>query len=354
MKALFNSRIIRHLFFWLSVFAYFIITSNMVFFKDYQHLMESTITLMVPQIVLAYLLLDLLIPKLLNRKKYVLFTVVLLIIFIAIFIGYAAIRKYYFDVVYIETYNDLAKSYAQSSLGAQLLDPSYFFSKTVKFLTPAALLFTYRLYKNQQDVLQLREQKRLAELSALKNQLNPHFLFNTLNNLYALALERSDKTPEVIERLSEMLDYMLYRCKDNYVSLEKEVALIENYLALEKIRYGKRVHITFKKSRHTNAKIAPLILLTFIENAFKHGVTQELDEAQIDILLDVTDETLTFSIINTKPTVNIDNPTQRDEAVGLVNITMQLNLLYPNRYKLNIDNLPNTYKVQLNIPAYAL
>ncbi len=326
----------------------------MVFFKDYKHLVESTLTLMVPQIILAYVLLDLLIPRLLNKKKYILFTLGTLIVFTAIFIGYVALRKYYFDVVYIETYNEIAISHAKLSLGRQLLDPSYFFSKTVKFLTPAALLFTYRLYKNQQDILQLREQKRLAELSALKNQLNPHFLFNTLNNLYALALERSDKTPEVIERLSEILDYMLYRCKDNYVSLEKEIALIENYLALEKIRYGKRVLITFESSNHTNEKIAPLILLTFIENAFKHGVSQELDVAKIHISLETNDNTITFLITNTKPSSTVRHTMGRNETMGLENVTKQLNLLYDKAYSLDISDLPDMYKVQLNIPAYDL
>ncbi|WP_422108067.1 sensor histidine kinase [Winogradskyella sp.] len=354
MKTLMNSRSVQHFLFWLFVFAYFIITSNMVFFRDYRHLVESTITLMIPQIILAYLLLDVLIPKLLNKKAYVLFVISLFIALITVFIGYVALRKYYFDVTYFDTYNDIAKNHAQLSLVKQLLDPSYFFSKTVKFLTPAALLFTYRLYKNQQDILHLREQKRFAELSALKNQLNPHFLFNTLNNLYALAIERSDKTPEVIERLSEMLDYMLYRCKANYVSLDKEIALIDNYLALEKIRYGKRVDISFEKNDGANTKIAPLILLTFIENAFKHGVSQELEVAKIKIVLNTDDEQISFSITNTKPAAIIGHADQDNDALGLDNITKQLHLLYPKAHELKINDSTDAYNVQLNIPAYDL
>ncbi|MDJ0645233.1 MAG: histidine kinase [Flavobacteriaceae bacterium] len=354
MQTLINSRITRHLFFWLSIFAYFIITSNLVFFRDYKHLFESTVTLMVPQILIAYVVLDLLIPKLLNKNKYGLFIISLLLSLIAVFVGYVILRKYYFDVVYIDTYNELARSYAQVPLIERFVDPNLFFSKIVKFLTPAALLYTYRLYKNQQDILELREQKRLAELSALKNQLNPHFLFNTLNNLYALALERSDKTPEVIERLSAMLDYMLYRCKDNYVPLDKEVALIDNYLALEKIRYGKRVEITFKKGNYTNVKIAPLILLTFIENAFKHGVRQELDTSKIAIELSKKDAFISFSVTNTKPGISRNAVQHEAETLGLVNITKQLNLLYPKAFQLDINDLAESYNVQLNIPAYGL
>lgn len=326
----------------------------MVFFRDYQHLVESTITLMIPQILLAYALLDFLIPKLLNKKKYVAFTIGLGLIFVVVFLGYVTMRKYYFDVEYIDTYNEIAKKYTKLSVLEQAIDPNFFFSKMVKFLTPAALLFTYRLYKNQQDVLQLREQKRLAELSALKNQLNPHFLFNTLNNLYTLALERSEKTPEVIERLSEMLDYMLYRCKDDYVSLEKEIALIENYLALEKIRYGKRAEIVFEKVNHPNTTIAPLILLTFIENAFKHGVSQELDVAKIHIYLEANEGGVNFSITNTKPRASVDTSNTNNESMGLTNITKQLDLLYPNAYTLDINDSSGHYKVQLNIVAHDL
>ncbi|MDC8004255.1 histidine kinase [Aureisphaera galaxeae] len=354
MKAFFTSRFAQHLLFWVCVFTYFIITSSMVFFRDYKHLTESTFTIIVPQIILAYVLLDFLIPKFLNQKKYALFIASTLFTLIIIFMCYVAVRQYYFDVEYIDTYNEIAKGFALRSYGERLMDMNMFFSKTVKFLTPAALLFTYRLFKNQQSLLQLREQKRLAELSALKNQLNPHFLFNTLNNLYALAIERSDKTPEVIERLSEMLDYMLYRCKDDYVSLEKEVNLIENYLALEKIRYGKRVAIEFENNSNGNVKIAPLILLTFIENAFKHGVSQELDQASIRILLNSNDEEISFMITNTKPNTIVQNKNVSSEALGLENVTKQLNLLYPEAYELVINDLSNSYEVHLSIPSYVV
>lgn len=328
----------------------------MVFFRDYQHLILSTLAILVPQIILAYVSLDLLIPKLLNRKKRLLFAFSLLLTLILLFVGYVLIRKYYFDVIYIDTYNDLTKKYATLPLVKRLLDPSLFFSKAVKFLTPAALLYTYQLFKNQQEMLKLREQKQAAELNALKNQLNPHFLFNTLNNLYTLALERSERTPEVIERLSEMLDYMLYRCKDNFVSIEKEISAIENYLALEKIRYGKRVDITFENHLQTPHEIAPLILITLIENAFKHGVSQELFQAQIKIILEGMNDYLLFSITNTKPKSGegIHKTRPGVDALGLKNITKQLDLLYPENYLLDIQDEEDSFNVQLKIPFHGI
>ena len=146
---------------------------------------------------------------------------------------------------------------------------------------PTVILTIFNYYKEQKEVANLLEKKKTNELDALKNQLNPHFLFNTLNNLYVLALKKSDKTPEVIAKLSEILDYILYRCKNAFVPLKNEINLLHNYIALEKVRYNKRVDVTFNESIENNVQIAPLLLLTFLENAFKHGVSQEINKAKI-------------------------------------------------------------------------
>lgn len=345
-----NSRLTQHVLFWLSVFIYFFITANMVFFQDYVHLTISTLSIMIPQIITAYVLLYLLIPRYLNTNKYGLFILSLLLMLTVLFWGYILFRINYFDIYYLHTYNEVAKAYTKMSTIERLFDLKPFFSKTVKFLTPAALLYTYKLYKDQQLMLQLSEQKKAAELTALKNQLNPHFLFNTLNNLYVLALERSEKTPEVIERLSDILDYILYQCKDNLVPIEKEIALIENYLALEKVRYSKRVNISFAHNVENPAQVAPLIFLTFIENAFKHGVGQELGVAKIEINIDAKPDHLIFKIENTKPNYT-NHETKDDKCLGLKNATQQLDLIYAQSYNLNIMNSSESFKVQLKLPV---
>ncbi len=309
---------------------------------------------MVPQIILTYVLLEVLIPRFLYHRKYFIFLTSLLGAILLLLVGYLCIRRYFFDIVYFDTYTELAKEYARLSIGERLLDLNLFVSKAVLFLSPAALLFTYRMFKEQQNLIRLREQKRTAELNALKNQLNPHFLFNTLNNLYALAVERSKKAPEVIERLSEILDYILYGCKEKYVFLEKEITLIENYLTLEKVRYGKRVNISFEKKASPSARIAPLLLLTFIENAFKHGVTQELKVANIAISLETDDKMIIFKITNTKPKMVTSKDSTSTEALGLDNVKKQLELLYPQKYELLIEDHAETYSVFLSIPAYGL
>lgn len=222
-----------------------------------------------------------------------------------------------------------------------------FFKNPATYLPPAAILIVIQYFQKQQEIAELNEQKRKTEIEALKNQMNPHFLFNTLNNLYVLALKKSEQTPDVISRLSEILDYMLYRCNDKYVSLDKEIELLHNYLSLEKIRYGGRVNVHFAKQIDHPVQIAPLLLLHFIENAFKHGVSQELGLASINIHLQTTPQEIQFSISNSIPDTPIIE--DRQAPIGLRNIKRQLNLLYPKRHQLKIDHASHHYSVHLNI-----
>ena len=265
------------------------------------------------------------------------------------FVLYVTLHMYLYEPKYIEYYNDIAKKYAEDSFWERLTYFSVFLSKSILFLTPAVLLLMAQFYKNQQRLLKLNEQKKTAELTALKHQLNPHFLFNTLNNLYSLALKKSDQTPDVIEKLADILDYMLYRCNDTFVSLQKEIELINNYLSLEKVRYGKRVQILFENNIKKDVNIAPLLLLTFIENAFKHGVSQELNEALIEININLENNNIIFNIKNSKPNASLEN--KEENRIGLKNVKKQLELVYPNNYILDIKNAKETYEVTLKLLA---
>ncbi len=339
---------LKHVLFWVCVFLYFMFTSDITYFEGgYIQLFHSTCKIVIPQIITAYVCLFVLVPRFLNKKKTVLFLVWLVILLIVMFVLYTALHMYLYEPKYYQFYSDIAKEYAEYTFWERLTNLSVLLSKAIKFLTPATLLLMDRFYKNQQKYLKLNEQKKTAELIALKHQLNPHFLFNTLNNLYALAIKKSDQTPEVIERLSDILDYMLYRCNDTFVSLQKEIELIENYLSLEKVRYGKRVQISFEKDIEYDVKIAPLLLLTFIENAFKHGVSQELKEAIITIKISVNENQISFYIEKSK--ANLENKTEH--CIGLKNIKKQLELLYPNNYFLEIKNQKESYKVTLKLLA---
>ncbi|BAO75799.1 sensor histidine kinase [Winogradskyella sp. PG-2] len=303
----FNATFFKHTIFWLGVFLYFIVTSDLTYFEaGYIQLFHSTCKILIPQIITAYVCLFVLVPKFLNTKKTALFALWLIILLVVVFSLYIVLHMYLYEPKYYQFFNETTKKYAEESYWERITNFSLFFSKAIKFLTPTALLLMARFYKNQQKYLKLNEQKKTAELTALKHQLNPHFLFNTLNNLYPLALKKSDQTPEVIEKLSDMLDYMLYRTNETFVSLQKEIELIENYLSLEKVRYGKRVKISFENTIIEDVKIAPLLLLTFIENAFKHGVSQELKKAYITIAITVENNQILFSIENSKSKTSIE------------------------------------------------
>ncbi len=339
---------IRHILFWIGVFCYFIITSNIKFYSGYSEIFERTTIMVLIQVIVAYVCLHVLLPKFLVPKKYVHFFAGLLIL-LAVIVGvFILVMEYYYEPKYYQALDDNSTVYKPREFWKVFFTPSVFVGKSVKFLTPTALLIVVQFYKNQQKLLQLNEQKKTTELAALKQQLNPHFLFNTLNNLYILTIKKSDRAPEIIAKLSEILDYMLYGCNETYVTIQKEIELIDNYILLEKIRYGKRVKIEFTKDVQKQVKIAPLLLLTFIENAFKHGVSQELKEAYIHLHIRVEENNIFFRIKNS---ITIKRSESEKQGIGIYNVKKQLELLYPNEYTLIINEDSKNFSVALNLLA---
>lgn len=204
--------------------------------------------------------------------------------------------------------------------------------------------------KHQRERTDLQTQTMQSELRFLKSQINPHFLFNTLNNLYALTLKKSDKAPEIVIKLSEMMRYMLYECNEKRVPLSKEVNYIQNYLDLEALRQGKEVEINFDVyGEVTNQTIAPLMFIPFLENSFKHGLNHHISQGYVDIRLDVNQQMVRLRIENSKPD-SVPLPEHpRSGGIGLVNVRRRLNILYPEHYELKIENEPNSYAVDLKL-----
>ncbi|MGK0413826.1 MAG: two-component system LytT family sensor kinase [Polaribacter sp.] len=297
------------------------------------------------QFVLSSIIINILVPHLLNRKRTILFIITTLIAIYIMQILYSIVRVHYFEMQYPEVY----KMKPPYILWDRMTSFFAFINNITWLVFPSMLLITIKYYRDQKDIVQLKEQKKTTELNLLKNQLNPHFLFNTLNNLYALALKKSDKTPEVIAKLSEILDYMLYQCKDQYVPINKEIELLENYIVLEKVRYGDRVKLVFEKHINSNVKIAPLILLNFLENAFKHGVSQELNKALIELSISTTANEIIFKLKNTKPQYYSENKNDDKASIGMQNTKKQLDLLYPKAYSVKVNNSNLEYALELKI-----
>jgi len=204
--------------------------------------------------------------------------------------------------------------------------------------------------KHQRERAELQTQTMQSELRFLKSQINPHFLFNTLNNLYALTLKKSDKAPEIVVKLSEMMRYMLYECNEKRVPLEKEVNYVKNYLDLEALRQGKDVEIKFEvQGEVAQQKIAPLMFIPFLENSFKHGLNHAISEGFVHIILLIEDKDILFHIENSKPDSIPLTEHPRSGGIGLVNVRRRLNILYPDHHTLSIENQPNIYIVDLKL-----
>jgi len=204
----------------------------------------------------------------------------------------------------------------------------------------------------QREELQEKERQQVAmELNFLKSQVHPHFFFNTLNNLYSLTLQKSDLAPEVVLKLSDLMSYMLYDSGAALVPLDKEVVTLENYLALEKLRFGNRLSLSFEKEGlhfpGAPIRIPPLILLTFVENSFKHGMNQIIGEGRITIRLKVLPGELWFDICND---IALGNGTGAKNGIGLRNVVRRLDLLYGARYTLDLSGTKDTFHVTLKIP----
>ena len=203
--------------------------------------------------------------------------------------------------------------------------------------------------KNQQLVIE----KKTSELNYLKSQTNPHFLFNTLNNIYLLTREKSELAPDSVLRLAAILRYMLYETEGKLATADKEVKILEDYIQLEKMRYDHTLKATFLfETDNVKQEIPPLLMIPLVENAFKHGVSETVSSPFINISLIIQNSTLSFNVENSKGESKIPVPTQ--ENIGLKNLRRQLELLFSD-YDLKIENRGKTFYAGMfiNLNSYA-
>lgn len=212
------------------------------------------------------------------------------------------------------------------------------------------VLVSVRLHsRNQQLIIE----QKTSELNYLKSQTNPHFLFNTLNGIYALAREKSDLTADIVLKLSDILRYMLYETQSESVPIFKEIEIIENYIELQKIRYDETLKVTFEKNIDNQyQEVPPLLLIHLIENAFKHGASESLSKSYILITLRVKKGELNFTIKNS--TANNESSEMVKENIGLTNLRRQLSLLFKD-YQLNIKRTDKYFiaTLDINLNSYA-
>jgi LytS/YehU family sensor histidine kinase len=292
-----------------------------------------------------------LIPRYFNRKQYITFTLFLILcitlstllfrlveILIADPIIYAAVKENDPTFVWVKL---------QGTFKEQLSRPVYLisaFEQTNIFVWIALSVKFFKMW------FERRQAAIEAELNFLKGQLHPHFLFNTLNNLYALTLTQSPQSPAVVMGLAEILRYMLYEANTDIVDLERDIRIVESYIKLEKIRYEERLDINFSiNGLAPEHKIAPLLILPLVENAFKHGASEQVGQAWINIDLRIKSNVLKFKIANSKPETTAKEDRKHHVSIGLANVRKRLDILYPSAHQLRILEEEEVFAVILEI-----
>ncbi|WP_394748929.1 sensor histidine kinase [Spongiimicrobium salis] len=343
-----QNRMVSHLTFW---FLLFIILPVLAALNDgsIEKTVTSCLSFLPSQLMASYLLVYYQVPKLLAKKKYLIFGGSFLLSVYVFSVLAKFISGHFSEFFLGNNYHgqDFLEILTRPFNLAVVYFPQVY---VVVFLMFMVKVFKDRFEERHQlEVLQ--KEKANTELKFLKAQTNPHFLFNTLNNLYALTLERSIKAPDVVLKLSGMLDYMLYQCKDPEVPVKKEIALIQDYLDLESLRYGDKLTLDFTYQLHDpKVMIAPLILISFIENAFKHGVSNTPKDAVVKIELTTDEEKLYFKVFNTRPAdLHHGISTASNSGIGFSNAQRQLELNYKDNYELKSTKTEEHFQVLLTI-----
>ncbi|MFL1895831.1 sensor histidine kinase [Aquimarina sp. 2-A2] len=331
-------RVSRHILYWGFWLSFYCIVNGSQYGSRYFEWFLFEAIIMTVKLPYAYFVAYYLLPKFLPQKRYALLGVSVLL---------SALLAVVFMLVIYNHFPYTMKA-EESTLWSgktfyRILDLIYIASLVV------IIKLVQEYYRQKKANTQLREEKIKAELQILKNQLQPHFLFNTLNNINSLIISNDNNASNAVLKLSDMLSYMLYDCNVEQVMINKEVDLLKNYIQLEKIRYGDRLDLSFEVSGEVHQKsIAPLLLMPFVENAFKHGVAKSEKKSWIRIYLDVTGDDLSFMVENSLPEEFNNDSSQLKSGIGLHNLKKRLKLLYPNHHSIT-SNTHDSFLINLKI-----
>ncbi|QTD37035.1 sensor histidine kinase [Polaribacter batillariae] len=346
-RKLFNITLRHHVIFW---FIYFLFNTFRWgrYFNDFMYSFKTNLIGFPIHIFLAYLNIYYLMPKFVFKRKYK--TYILLVI-----IALLAMVFLKFNLTYYLISNDVwpegpkqinrfTMDYAIDMMIGELY--------VVTFVT--AIKITMDWIKEHKRLMDLEKVQLETELLFLRSQVSPHFFFNTLNNIYSLAIEKSEKTPKIILKLSELMRYILYETSNKRQSLEKEILCIQNYIELERMRHGELLEVNMDMIGDIRGKkIAPILLLSFVENAFKHGIDKNITKVSLDIRFKVEKNLLYFKIANPTPAVSTYQKNKiipNFGGIGLTNVKKRLELGYRKEdYDLSIKTKNNLFIVKLKI-----
>lgn len=344
ISKLIRNRWLQHVLFWMLSFwilLHFFAYSNDLSKTDWIY----TGLFHLPLMLAVYINLRGLIPLLLNSKRYLFYalTLFVLTLFTAWFLQFTfeVLTDYIFPGYYFISYYELA-DYFKFGLAYLVLTTLLKLSKG-----------WFELYETKQLLEKLKSEKLQTELMALKGQINPHFLFNSLNSIYSLSIENEPVAPQFILKLSDVLRYMIYEANVEKVPLKKEIEYLENYVELQRLRVDEKVKIVFETDRKIkDQQIAPLLLIPLVENGFKHGVKGDVENAFINIFIKIEGPQFSFSVENNKGQVDEVEPAGY-KGIGLQNVQRRLDLLYPGKHQMKIADNQKTFKVDLKLELSA-
>jgi len=327
-----HNRLLMHVLFWTSVTLFFCFVFNRG--ESPWITMGNSLGFLPGHMIFAYTLNYFLLPRYVLKGKFVSACIGLL--------GVLAIALFYLRIadVYILHYSGYRR------LWVLLNFPRSIFALFSVGWIAVSIKLIKHWYLEKEIQQRLEKEKLIVELQLLKSQLHPHFLFNTLNSLYSLTLEQSQQAPPLVLKLAGLLRYILYECNEPYTPLDKEIENIRNYIELEQSRFRERLDISLSfTGDFAGRTIAPLLLLPFIENSIKHGVSKQLDTSWISLHLHVENDVLTFQLINSRD----EQPQSDPQGLGLRNVQRRLLLLYPGLHTLKLTPEEDNYMVYLTI-----
>jgi len=333
LKRMSKNRIFQHILFWSMSF---LILTNI--FKVSVEIKEIdliyTAIFHVPILLIVYLNLRFLFPLFLETRRYLLYGLSVLILISAGAGFYIILFDSWIDYIFSGYYFIAYYGF---------LDISLYF---VIYIFVTSLL---RLARGWFQLQEIEKEKTVAELKALKSQINPHFLFNSLNSIYSLARKNSSQVPEKVIQLSDLMRHIIYDSDVEFILLPKEIDMIRNYIELQNLRTPENEKIELEVTGETEGKkVAPLIFLPFVENSFKHGLKSGAENPFVKIKIDVSPNELIFEIENSKGKTSeiIDS---KCKGIGIENVKKRLGLIYPNQHSLSILDTENIFKVILQI-----
>lgn len=333
----------HHILFWLLYFAFNTLRWGS-YFDDYDYSFKTNILSFINHISLAYFNVYYLMPKFVYRRRFVAYGFAVLgCLIIALFVRYFLTYSLVSTNVWPEgpePIDHITVNYAVQMMLGELY--------VMSFVTAIKITIDWLREKNK--LFDLERRQMTSELKFLRSQVSPHFFFNTLNNIYSLTLEKSDKAPELVLKLSHLMRYLLYATRAPLQPLSKEIENIQNYIEIERVRFDEALEVDFQvEGNLENTEIAPMLLIPLVENAFKHGANKSLESIQISISFKIVGNYLHFLLTNTIP-VQITEEGQKIGGIGLENVKKRLSLGYSEEeYRFQTKRNQSTFEVDLKL-----